>query len=264
MERIKKLLEARRNYLLQLKKEKEEAFKTAPEGSLRICSHGGRTQYYQRTNPKDFNGVYIREKDIELAQKLAQKDYDKKVLANIEKELKATEKYLLSTESQNAEQIYENLHRERQKLITPILQPEAEYVKNWLSVKYQGKEFAEDAPQYYSEKGERVRSKSEVIIADLLSKEEIPYRYEYPIYLRGLGIVYPDFTVLNIKERKEIYWEHLGMMDDSNYVENALRKITAYEQSGVFLGENLILTFETKKNPIHQKMIKLMIQHYLK
>lgn len=264
MNKIKNLLEARKSHLLQLKKGKEESLKIAPEGSLRICSHGGRTQYYHRNDPKDFNGVYIKEKDVELAQKLAQKDYDKKVLASIEKELNATEKYLASIKEKCVEQIYDNLHKERKKLIVPVLQPEDAYIEKWQNLKYQGKEFKDGVPEFYSSKGERVRSKSEVIIADLLSKEGIPYRYEYPIYLKGFGKVHPDFMVLNIKERKEIYWEHLGMMDDPDYSENALQKIAAYEQNGIFPGENLILTYETRKCPINQKVIKLMIQRYLK
>ncbi len=77
-------------------------------------------------------------------------------------------------------------------------------------------------------------------------------------------MVYPDFMTLNIQARKEIWWEHLGMMDDPNYVENAIRKIVSYEQNGIFPGENLILTYETKKNPLNQKVIKMMIQRYLK
>ena len=109
-----------------------------------------------------------------------------------------------------------------------------------------------------------MRSKSELIIADLLYKEGVPYRYEYPLYLNGLGRIYPDFTVLNTKERKELHWEHLGMMDDAEYAENALRRIAVYEKNGIFPGENLILTHETRKNPLDQKIIKMMIANYLK
>ena len=79
MEEIRKLLKEREEFLLQLKREKEKALKTAPEGLLRVCSSGNRVQYYQRTDPKDFNGIYIKEKDIRLARGLAQKDYDQKV-----------------------------------------------------------------------------------------------------------------------------------------------------------------------------------------
>ena len=98
----------------------------------------------------------------------------------------------------------------------------------------------------------------------MLSKEGIPYRYEYPIYLRGVGRIYPDFTVLRVQTRQEVFWEHLGMMDDPVYLENAIKKIVAYEQNGIFPGDNLILTYETKKNVINQRLIKSMIEHYLK
>lgn len=264
MEQIKNLLETREKQLLQIKKEKEKALRKVPEGSLRICKRGEKAQYYHRNNPKDFNGVYIREKDIGLAQKLAQKDYDKKVLCNTEKELNVIRKYLSNYPTKCAEQIYQDLHEERQKLVTPIRESDDEYIRKWEEVKYQGKEFYEGIPEFYTAKGEQVRSKSELIIADLLGKEGIPYRYEYPTYLKGIGKIYPDFTVLNVNRREEIRWEHLGMMDDPVYVEKALKKIAVYEQNGIFPGENLILTYETRMTPISQKLIALMIQHYLK
>lgn len=264
MEQFKQLLKVREKQLLQMKKEKENALLTAPEGKLRVCSHADRTQYYQRNDPKDFNGVYLREKDLHIAQKLAQKDYDQKVLRAAEKELNAIQKYFVSCPEKNAEEIYENLHRERQKLIVPIVEPDEVYVQEWESVEYQGKGFYDDTPGLFTAKGERVRSKSELIIADLLNKEAIPYRYEYPIHIKGVGKVYPDFTVLHVKKRKEMYWEHLGMMDDLAYVEYALQKIASYEQNGIFPGEDLILTYETRKKPMNPQKVMQMIQHYLK
>lgn len=71
----------------------------------------------------------------------------------------------------------------------------------------------------------------------------IPYKYEKPLYLKGYGIVYPDFTFLSKRTRKEIYWEHEGRMDDSEYAKTAIKKIKTYEDNGIYLGENLILTF---------------------
>lgn len=263
MEQIKNLLEAREKHLLQIKREKEKALSKAPEGSLRICNRGKKTQYYHRNDPKDFNGVYIREKDMKLAQRLAQKDYDKKVLCAAEKELGAINKYLLNYPEKNVEQMYGKLHAERQKLIIPISEPDDIFVQNWEKVECQGKDFYEGTPEFYTEKGERVRSKSELIIAEALNKEGIPYRYEYPVYLKGVGKIYPDFTVLNVNERKEMYWEHFGMMDDPVYVEMTIKKIATYEQNGIFPGENLILTYETRKTPINQKLVKVMIEHYL-
>lgn len=264
MNQVMQLIKVREKQLLQMKKEKENALIKAPEGKLRVCSHGNRTQYYLRNDPKDFNGVYIREEDVDIAKKLAQKDYDQKLLHAVEKELSAMQKYFANCPEKMAEEVYESLHRERQKLVVPILEPDDIYIQKWKSMEYQGKGFYDDMPELFTVKGERVRSKSEMIIADMLNKEEIPYRYECPVILKGVGKVYPDFTVLHVKLRKEMYWEHLGMMDDLAYVENALQKITSYEQSGIFPGENLILTHETRKNPINPKKIRSIIQHYLK
>ena len=206
MEQIKKLLKERENQLQQLKKEKEKALVKAPDGSLRLCKHGNKTQYYYRNNPKDFNGVYIKEKDLDLARQLAQKDYDKKVLGAVEQEMRAINKYLTSYPKECAEEIYESLHVERQKIIVPIKETDEEYIRKWQEERYQGKEFHEDTPELYTQKGERVRSKSELIIADMLNKAGVPYKYEYPLRLNGLGRIYPDFTVLNIKKREEMFW----------------------------------------------------------
>ena len=169
MEKLKEMLEERKQYLLQVKKEKEQALKDTPDGSLRISSRRGKIMYYHRTNPKNFNGTYIREQDQELARKLAQKDYDQKILANVEKELNATEKYLVATRVLNTKQIYENMHKERQKLVTPIWVPDDKFVQAWQQEEYIGKEFAEGIPEFFTEKGERVRSKSEVIIMEKTS-----------------------------------------------------------------------------------------------
>ena len=152
MEKFRKILEARKQKLLHIKNEKEKVLSNVPQGNLRICNNKGRIQYYYRTNPKDFNGVYLREQDKELAKQLAQKDYDKKVLTEVEKELIATERYLKATKSLELKQIYETLHQERQKLITPIWLPDDEFIKVWEETKYEGKEFIEGSPEYYTKK----------------------------------------------------------------------------------------------------------------
>ena len=79
-----------------------------------------------------------------------------------------------------------------------------------------------------------------------------------------MGNIYPDFTVLNVRTRKEMLWEHFGMMDEPEYAEKAVQKIMTYEQNNIFPGENLILTYETRKNPLNQKTIMRKLWQYLK
>ncbi len=249
---------------MELKKKKEHSLAVAPKGTVRLITSSEKTQFYYRSEPSVSVGTYIPQKNIALAQALAQKDYDQRVLRSIEQEIKAIDTYLAKLPKRIAEDIYEGLHLERQKIITPIRETDEQFVQRWEQITYEGKEIDEDVPLLLTERGERVRSKSEMLIADMLFREGIPYRYEYPIYLKGYGKVHPDFTVLNIRKRKEIYWEHLGMMDDPVYAEKNLLKLKNYKKNGIVCGENLILTWETKNLPINQGDIRREIEKYLK
>ena len=66
---------------------------------------------------------------------------------------------------------------------------------------YKSKDFQVTDPVILTEKGERVRSKSEKIMADYFYRNGIFYKYERPLYLPGVGIVYPDFTFAIISVR---------------------------------------------------------------
>jgi len=259
---LREQLEKRREYLLKVKREKEKALSEAPQGTLHVMKQGENVRYYKRDIANHEESIYIRNGNVILAQKLAQKDYDEKVLRSVDKELMSINKYFYHYPNNCAEEIYSVLHKGRQKLITPIYKPDNEYISEWENVKYQGKEFEENMPEYFTIKGERVRSKAEIIIANMLYQEGIPYRYESPLYLKGMGEVYPDFTVLNVRLRKEIYWEHLGMMDDVKYAEKAIKKINCYMKNGYFPGEQVIFTYETKQTPISQRQIgELIFRH---
>lgn len=260
MEETQNMLEKREKYLHQLKEEKERMLKGAPEGYLRVCQSRNKIQYYKRTNPKDFSGTYINEDNMRTAYELAQKDYDQKILKSIEKELKAINKYKEAYPDKAAEEIYESLHPARQKLIIPIRESDEEFIARWEGVEYLGKDFFYDMSEHYTAKGERVRSKSEVIIADALNRAGIPYRYEYPLYIKELEYINPDFTILNVKKRKEIIWEHFGLMDNPEYAEKTVYKINCYERNGYHLGDNLICTFESRGNPLNQKIVKEIIR----
>lgn len=121
------------------------------------------------------------------------------------------------------------------------------------------KGFDDDVQEIITERGERVRSKSEKIIADKLYMLGIPYRYEYPLILEGNIKVYPDFTILKMPERKAVYLEHFGMMDDTDYVTKAIHKLNTYEKNRIYLGVNLFITFETSKKPLNIRALDEII-----
>ena len=129
------------------------------------------------------------------------------------------------------------LHTQRQLLVTPIEPIWEKELVRWYDSEYHGKEFYEGTAEIVTEKGERVRSKSEKSLAEYFYRNNILYQYERPLYLKGYGTVYPDFTFLSKKTRKEIYWEHEGMMDKPEYAKSAVKKIESYQRNGIHLVE---------------------------
>lgn len=261
-EKIRPFLE-RKKYLISLEKRIEKKLRFAPEGSLRISENQGSKQYYHRALPSDRNGKYISKSNMKLVTRLAQKSYNQKLLNSIKSELIAIDNYMRFLPEQFAEDVYSKLREDRKVLVAPEIETDEIFLANWESQEYSGKSFSDDSIELYSERGERVRSKSELIIANLLNKYKVPYRYECPVVLRGYGTVYPDFTILIVSSRREIYWEHQGMMDDPEYVAKAIKKVSSYIKSGIFPGERLILTSETRQSPIDVRVIELMIKHLI-
>ena len=76
-------------------------------------------------------------------------------------------------------------------------------------------------------KGDKVRSKSEVIIANLLFQHKIKYAYEEPLCYDGNKLISPDFTIY-MADGKKMYWEHLGMIGTESYDKRWLEKLDIY------------------------------------
>ena len=79
-----------------------------------------------------------------------------------------------------------------------------------------------------TKRGEYVRSKSEKILADLFYENGIPYQYEPAFRLINGKLVYPDFVLLNVRERKTFYWEHYGLASDETYSTKNIDKLCLY------------------------------------
>ncbi|MBR6256868.1 MAG: hypothetical protein IKR23_05760 [Lachnospiraceae bacterium] len=257
---LKKMLIQEKKHLEDvINKAKVEA-ETFPEGYLRISANQGRIRFYHCTN--DRYGMYIHKDNLQLARQLAQKAYQKTVMQKAESRLKQISKILRDYADDEIEQMYLSLHAERQVLITPVEPTMKQLLDCWTNETYKGKEFQEGAMVILSEKGERVRSKSEKILADYFFRNNIPYKYEKPLLLQGYGTVYSDFTLFSPKLRKEIYWEHEGRMDDPVYARSAVKKIYGYEQNGIFEGERLILTYETEETVINTRDIERKLDRF--
>lgn len=206
--------------------------------------------------------VYLKKGNEKLIKALAQKDYMKKAQKVLEKEIKSLERFLKVFDPDALKKVYENLHPGKKELVVPYQYPDKEYAQKWQAKPYEGKGFGDDDPEIYTKRGERVRSKSEQMIADRLFYSGIPYRYEYPFELKSGKKVYIDFTILNVRTRTEYRMEHFGRMGDPAYRSNVFFKMADYANNGLMMGKNIIYTFEDTNNPLDSRYLDLLIKKY--
>ena len=112
-----------------------------------------------------------------------------------------------------------------------------------------------------------LRSERQALVEpDFLPDElerDILFLYEFPLRMQDGGLVYPDFTCLNLRTRKLYRWEHLGRLDEHSYIEKNLRKLERYRQSGFQLCVDLIVSQDTGGNPLSEREIDQLIDNFL-
>ena len=250
----------RKLYLEKLLEQIRLESSNLPEGRLRVCNDRGIARYYHVSCSGDTQGKYIPRKEAEKASCLAQKDYLQKLYRNIKDELMDIEKYLSKHSSQALENVYDELNAYRKNLVKPLVVSDQIYQKQWKSQVYESNPYYPEEKVYITKKDEMVRSKSEVMLADMYYELGIPYRYEAELKLMDGKIKYPDFTVLKMSTREVFYHEHFGLLDDEEYRRANLVKLDEYRRNGIFPGKNLIITYETAGCYLNIKEIKRMIK----
>lgn len=112
--------------------------------------------------------------------------------------------------------------------------------------------------------GLKVRSKSEVIIANALTGYGIPFDYERPFpYLNNRGFYYaPDFT-FDLPDGQTWIWEHFGMLKDENYSIHTAEKLSFYQKHGYLIGKNFIVTQDDERGNCSSVFIDQTIQRNL-
>ena len=270
-QQISELLTQRTSDLLNLIKIKEHALKNAPAGSVRIVHRRNKVlQFYRKTEPGDYQGNYMPREDDELARRLVQKDYDQRALEKAKDELRLIQSFQTSLQKTSTDTAFAALGETRKTLVTPATLTNAQYAERWQNQSYRKTKKHEENKKLVTDNEEFVRSKSEVIIANSLKSNNVPYRYEFPLVIereegeKDYCEFHPDFYCLNVRTRAEYAWEHLGMMDDSEYAARAVEKLALYSANGYFPGKNLIITMESKSAPISSREINRIINEYLK
>ena len=260
---LHKMIQIEADRLEKEVRELEKRLEKAPKGSLRCHKNGKNFRWYyidekdHREKEKNAKRKYISKRTgRSLAEKLARKAYDKKKLVGYKKELTALKRYLnCSNNEMMSERQYLGENSGFRELLISNMTLMDKELEEWRVADYPGNPFYPENLQICSVDGTMVRSKSESLIASGLASNGIPYRYEYPLDIPYFGIIYPDFTILDEEKRRNIIYEHFGLMDDENYVNKAISKIQLYASAGYILGDNLFITMETSVKPFDRRIL---------
>ena len=239
----------------------EAKISIAPEGQLKIIKNRDRYKWYMLG--EDGKWIYIKKKDINIAIALALKSYRKRKVRVLKRDKKAIDTYLnrKSRINNEAEKLLVD-SEEFSRLVTIGERSERrkiDYVKEWIDQAYEKNTSHPENLTIKTVNGLYVRSKSEAYIAAELASHSIPFRYECRQDICGFEF-FPDFTILNPLNEEIILWEHLGMVDDDKYLENAFSKIRLYIKAGYIPSKNLILTYETKDSPLDFSIVQELIR----
>ncbi len=234
-----------------------------PQGDLICTRNEKRFKWYVK---QDGTTVYLPKRNVDTARKLAQKKFCQAKIKELEEELAACRNYMKSSDRDRgmADKILENkgyaalLENQNDEKGPHQIMKE---IDKWKNEPYEINKLHPETLNVKGTRGKMLRSKSEAIIDKILYSEGIPFRYEDKLVLGNVTFC-PDFTIRHPRSGKFYYWEHFGMMDNPEYVSRFCQKIRMYCEHGIIPMANLILTYETKDNPLGIDSVEKIVKEY--
>lgn len=223
-----------------LLKHNESFIRSSPEGGLKIRRRNGKEELRRVTyRPRTEHSIT---NDRMAVAHLIQKEISVEVICRCEhniRQIKQLQNKYLPIDTMAIKEAMPQSHRHLVKPYQDIL------YDHWADQEYHKREDYNKQRIHTTRKGERVASKSEVIIANSLYENDIPYHYdEQSMVISNWGNhYYYDFTI-PLPNGDKIYWEHFGMLSNREYMEHSLCKLYYYHQEGITIGRNLIITVD--------------------
>ena len=155
-----------------------------PQGRLSVKKIKGRTYYYH-IDEKTKKQTYIQKGNLMLIHQLKEKRWLEKTISIMEKNLNLQEKLIKEYRSYDVTSIQNALPcsyddaflREYERRVNPNLQ-------QWAEETYRKNPFHQDELIHTTSFGLKVHSKGELIIAELLYKMGIPFRYDAAVKVK--------------------------------------------------------------------------------
>lgn len=252
MELQKKLLKAYRVTLASL-----------PEGRLSAKRVRGSIHYYH-VDEKTRKQTYIPKSRIDLIHQLKQKRYIKKAIKIMEENLRLQEAVMKKYKAYDQRSLQKMMPlSDSDDLLDEFEQKYFPDLHKWAEGPYRKNPYYPEHLRHTTSFGLKVRSKSEMSIAELLHAMGIPFRYDAEIKVRdkyyNKKVRYVDFLI-KLPDGSYIVWEHMGLFKKESYRAENFEKITEYFMDGIFMPNNLIITMDGPNDEFDNLAVERIIK----
>lgn len=257
-QRIRKELVERRDLL-------SDELSQLPKGELYCYKSRGTDCYAERipvrgnTKKETRKGI---KKDRDKLYQLVRKQYVSKAIGLLDKDLKAIDTLLRWYKPTDEGSVMQEFMDKHPELTEGIYYSQTERMGRQDQENKDSGEFYKEGLKSTAADGSKRRSLGELVIGSRLDYYRIPYRFEAEIDHPDIPYV-PDFTIIRPRDGKVIYWEHLGSVNDQEYLNHNKRKFDVYETYGIVPWDNLIISYSQSDYGINEKLIDGLIQGWL-
>jgi len=243
----------------------QQVVNDAPAGHLISRKNVNGKYSYSLSGIKDSNKNerYISKSDRTVAERVALKEYAEKRILDARSEKFALDRYIASLRKDKRADRYLLKHPGAAELVLPQLPGKQDFIQAWIEADYRKSTIYPDKLIYPMViPGLLVRSKAEGDIISRLVHFGVPFRFEEETVINSVAI-HPDLTCLNVRTLKEVYWEHEGQWDRKEYVSRLGSREELYLSANIIPFKNLIITTETRNQPLDIIWVDTLIQHFL-
>jgi len=244
----------------QLRRKYMAVMRKLPEGKLTVSVVKGGLYYYSGTGK---NRVYVGTGDRKQIKDIQKRRLLEETIKRIDQNMLLMEAFLEKYQSTELETVVKDLPKAYR--MASAVQVHSEVfinAKKWEAKTYQKSTRNEADLRHKTQKGDLVRSKSEVIIANILYGRNIPYHYEEIVSINGVTMA-PDFKIAVVSENRFKFLEHCGMISDAEYRESFLWKLRNYIEDGYVPWRDVFFTFDDLEGSIDTLTIYKIIDQFL-
>ena len=229
--------------------------------ACRICARKMNGHYRFFVRSRDCDGIahekYVPSGEADFIRSCCEEKYLRKLLPVLEKELSALRAFEKNYDPYAKYEVWDRLPDAYKQYAEKRFADKKEICSDWEYAEFESNPYPiSGGAQYVTKKGETVRSRIELIAANMLYDYGIPYRYECGLELAS-GCVYPDFTIMHPDTLELYYMEIFGLMDNPEYERAAFSKIAKYAASDKY--SHLIMVFDHKNAPIYSSNIESIL-----